>query len=96
MRRAVTDWVYVSLPMLAVVAFVAVTFLAGAVWTDQDAFAAESDAPIAQEVPERVGAHAVPQESGAAGRLETAVLISATPTPAIDSGPVASREPRTP
>lgn len=96
MRRAVTDWVHASLPMVAVVAFVAVTFLAGAVWTGQGAFAAESDAPIALEVAERAGADAVPQESGAAGRLETAVLISATPTPDMDSGPVAPREPRTP
>lgn len=96
MRRAVTDWVYASLPMLAVVAFVAVTFLAGAAWTGQDAFAAELNAPIELEVADSPGADAVPQESGAAGRLESAVLIGATPTPAMDAGPVVPREPRAP
>lgn len=84
---AFTRWLQASGPMLAVVAFVAVTFLAGAVWTGQEVFAADSNESVAAEAIPAQAAEVGPmsQELGAAGRLESVLVKDPEVAPASDA-----------
>lgn len=94
-HKAVTRWLQAGGPMLAVVAFVAVTFLAGAVWTSQDAFATDSNESVAAEaIPaQAAGAEPSSHELGAAGRLESVLVKGRDVAPAADAELPARHEP---
>ncbi|MEX2586787.1 MAG: hypothetical protein WD602_02165 [Actinomycetota bacterium] len=82
--KSLAERLHASVPMLAVAAFIAVTFIASAAFTSRDAFAAESIEPYVQEaaVGPVVGAGGVSQETGAAGGLES-IVVKVAPAPAV-------------
>lgn len=96
--KAIARWLRASGPMLAVVAFVAVTFLAGAVWTGQEVFAADLNKSVAAEAMPAQAAEVAPmsQELGAAGRLESILVKDPEVAPAADAEAPPHHEPEAP
>lgn len=96
--KVVTRWLRAGGPMLAVVAFVAVTFLAGAVWTGQEVFAADLNESVAAEAMPAQAAEVGPmsQELGVAGRLESILVKAPEVVPAADAEAAPRHEPEAP